>query len=49
MKPTRVGAVLRNLAAAGADEIAFAAGLSGAIELTAGQIAITGPVTINGP
>src|SRR5206468_1420183 len=45
-------AVRQANAAAGADMIGFAAGLSGQITLTTGQLEIsgtTGPTTINGP
>ena len=42
-------AVLDANAAAGADDVAFAPGLTGTISLTSGEIAISDPLTVNGP
>lgn len=42
-------AVLDANAASGADEVAFAEGLSGTITLTSGEIAISDPLVVHGP
>lgn len=42
-------AVLDANASAGADDVAFAPGLSGTIALTSGEIAISDPLVVNGP
>lgn len=42
-------AVIDAEAAPGADEVAFAPGLTGTITLTSGEIVITGPLVVHGP
>jgi hypothetical protein len=42
-------AVFNAEAAPGADEVAFAPGLTGTITLTSGEIVITGPLVVHGP